>query len=285
MIHTSTQLKALVRNMSKGDSTQAQIIIRNYMMERFLERLAQSDYRSNFILKGGTLVSAMVGLDVRSTLDIDTTIRGFPLTADDVSKIVGEVASIRLEDGVEFKITRISEIMDEAEYPGIRVMMEAKLDTMRTPLKLDISTGDVITPREISYQFKLMFEDRTINILAYNLETVLAEKLETVLSRGCVNTRMRDFYDLHILQHDLSAAFIPEWLREAFAATCAKRGTKFSYEEGTLILQEIRQNKDMEKQWSRYQRKYAYATDIPWEIVMDSVTALYRTAGEKETGR
>ena len=285
MIHTSTQLKALVRNMSKGDSTQAQIIIRNYMMERFLERLAQSDYRNNFILKGGTLVSAMVGLDVRSTLDIDTTIRGFSLTVDDVSNIVGEVTSIRLEDGVEFKITRINEIMDEAEYPGIRVMMEAKLDTMRTPLKLDISTGDVITPREISYQFKLMFEDRAINILAYNLETVLAEKLETVLSRSYVNTRMRDFYDLHILQHDLSSSFVPEWLREAFVATCAKRGTKFSYKEGTLILQEIRQSKDMEKQWSSYQRKYAYAADIPWEIVMDSVTDLYRIAGEKGTGR
>lgn len=197
MIHTSTQLKALVRNMSKGNSMQAQIIIRNYMMERFLERLSQSKYRDNFILKGGTLVSAMVGLDTRSTLDIDTTIRGFSLTVDEVADIVGEIISIHLEDEVEFQITRISEIMDEAEYPGIRVMMEATLDTMKTPLKLDISTGDVITPKEISYQFKLMFEERTISVLAYNVETVFAEKLETILSRGCANTRMRDFYDLY----------------------------------------------------------------------------------------
>ncbi len=275
MIHTSTQLKALVRNMSKGNSMQAQIIIRNYMMERFLERLSQSKYRNNFILKGGTLVSAMVGLDTRSTLDIDTTIRGLSLTVDEVTDIVGEIISIRLEDEVEFQITRISEIMDEAEYPGIRVMMEATLDTMKTPLKLDISTGDVITPKEISYQFKLMFEDRTISVLAYNVETVFAEKLETILSRGYANTRMRDFYDLYILQHDVSTAFEPEHLRAAFVATCSKRGTSVSHQEGVLILQEVRESDEMKTQWRRYQKKYTYAADLDWSAVMDSVEALY----------
>lgn len=278
MIHTSTQLKALVRNMSKGNSTQAQIIIRNYMMERFLDRLSQSKYRDNFILKGGTLVSAMVGLAMRSTLDIDTTIRGFSLTVDEVADIVGEIISIRLEDEVEFQITRITEIMDEAEYPGIRVMMEATLDTMKTPLKLDISTGDVITPREISYQFKLMFEDRTISVWAYNVETILAEKLETIISRSYANTRMRDFYDLYILQHDVSTAFEPEHLREAFSATCSKRGTSVSRQEGMLILQEVRESEEMKAQWRRYQKKYAYAADLGWSAVMDSITELYETA-------
>lgn len=278
MIHTSTQLKALVRNMSKGNSTQAQIIIRNYMMERFLDRLSQSKYRDNFILKGGTLVSAMVGLAMRSTLDIDTTIRGFSLTVDEVADIVGEIISIRLEDEVEFQITRIIEIMDEAEYPGIRVMMEATLDTMKTPLKLDISTGDVITPREISYQFKLMFEDRTISVWAYNVETILAEKLETIISRSYANTRMRDFYDLYILQHDVSTAFEPEHLREAFSATCSKRGTSVSRQEGVLILQEVRESEEMKAQWRRYQKKYAYAADLGWSAVMDSITELYETA-------
>lgn len=278
MIHTSTQLKALVRNMSKGNSTQAQIIIRNYMMERFLDRLSQSKYRDNFILKGGTLVSAMVGLAMRSTLDIDTTIRGFSLTVDEVADIVGEIISIRLEDEVEFQITRITEIMDEAEYPGIRVMMEATLDTMKTPLKLDISTGDVITPREISYQFKLMFEERTISVWAYNVETILAEKLETIISRSYANTRMRDFYDLYILQHDISTAFEPEHLREAFSATCSKRGTAVSRQEGVLILQEVRESEEMKAQWRRYQKKYAYAADLGWSAVMDSITELYETA-------
>lgn len=281
MIHTSNQLKALVRNMSKGNSMQAQIIIRNYMMERFLERLSLSRYQGNFILKGGALVSAMVGLDTRSTMDIDTTMRGLSLTVDSVTDIVGEIISIPLEDGVTFQITRTSEIMDEAEYPGIRVMLEASLESMRTPLKLDISTGDVITPREISYQFKLMFEDRTIHILAYNLETVLAEKLEAVLSHGYANTRMRDFYDLYILQHDVPTAFDTASLQAAFAATCAKRGTAFTAEEGTLILQEVHRNADMQKLWRSYQKKYAYAADLDWEAVMDSVTALYIKAANQ----
>lgn len=282
MIHTSNQLKALVRNMSKGNSTQAQIIIRNYMMERFLERLSLSRYQGNFILKGGALVSAMVGLDTRSTLDIDTTVRGLSLTVDDVTDIVGEIISTPLEDGVTFQITRTSEIMDEAEYPGIRVMLEAAMESMRTPLKLDISTGDVITPREVSYQFKLMFEDRTINILAYNLETVLAEKLEAVLSHGYANTRMRDFYDLHILQHDVPASFDPVSLRAAFTATCAKRGTTFSPEEGALILQEVRRDGNMQKLWRSYQKKYSYAADLDWDTVMDSVTALYNKAATEQ---
>lgn len=275
MIHTATQLKALVRNMSKGNSMQAQIIIRNYMMERFLERLSLSQHRENFVLKGGALIAAMVGLENRSTLDIDTTIKGFPLTIDDVNDIVAEIVSVRVEDGVTFQIIRTTEIMDEAKYPGIRVMLEAGLDSMKTPLKLDISTGDVITPREISYRYKLMFEDRTIDLLAYNLETSLAEKLQSVLSRSYANTRMRDFYDIHILQSDISITLDPKDMKAAFAATCAKRGTTFSRQEGTLTLQEVRESVDMKKLWRNYQKKYPYAVDISWDTVMDSVETLY----------
>lgn len=275
MIHTATQLKALVHNISKGNSMQAQIVIRNYMMGRFLERLSLSQYRNNFILKGGTLVSAMVGLDARSTLDIDTTIKGLPLSVDEVTQVVENIISVQLEDGVTFQITRTFEIMDEAEYPGVRVMLEAGLDSMRTPLKLDISTGDVITPREISYQFKLMFENRTINVLAYNLETVLAEKLQSVLSYGCANTRMRDFYDLHILQHDAPATLDPMTMAAAFTATCTRRGTVRSYQEGTLILHEVQQSNDMKKLWQGYQRKYSYAANLDWNVVLGSVFTLY----------
>lgn len=275
MIHTPKQLKDLVRNLSKGNSMQAQILIRNYMMERFLERLSRSPYQKNFILKGGALVSAMVGVDTRSTMDIDTTLRGLPLTEDDISDILAEIVSIPLEDGITFHINRISEIMDEAEYPGIRVTMEAELGTMRTPLKLDISTGDAITPREISYEFKLMFEDRSICILAYNLETVLAEKLETVLSRGTANTRLRDYYDLYILQHDVPTAIDYEHLRCAFMATCVKRGTQFTVQEGDLILSEIRSSPDLQLLWRRYQSKYSYAAQLSWDSVMDAVHSLY----------
>ena len=219
MIKTSRQLKALVRNLTKGDSLQAQIIIRNYAMERFLERISLSKYRNNFILKGGMLVSAMVGLDTRSTMDIDTTIKNMPLSVENAKEMVEEIIAISIDDGMTFSIKSVGEIMDEAEYSGVRANLEATLETMRTPLKVDISTGDIITPREVSYTFKLMFEERTISVLAYNLETVLAEKMETVIARGVANTRLRDYYDLYILQNQYTHVINREQFKEAFLAT------------------------------------------------------------------
>lgn len=274
MIHTSRQLKALVRNLSKGNSMQAQILIRNYIMERFLERLSLSPYRGNFILKGGILVSAMVGLDTRSTMDIDATIKNLPLSVKSAESILAEIISVPIDDGVLFKMERISEIMDEAEYSGIRASMMAFIDTMRTPLKLDISTGDRITPREVEYQFKLMFEDRSIPVLAYNLETVLAEKLETVLSRGIANTRLRDFYDLYILQHDCMQSFDESTLSAAFRATCAHRNSQAAVSKGLEILHKVRESIEMQNLWTAYQQKFSYAEGISWDAVMDAVCAL-----------
>lgn len=222
MINTAKQLKDLIRNLSKKKSADAQILMRNYMMERFLERISVSQYKDKFILKGGMLVAAMVGLDARATMDIDATIKGTDVNVEAVEKIIAEIVSISLEDGVIFRIKQISEIMDEAEYPGVRVSMETTFDGVRTPLKVDISTGDVITPREIQYSFKLMLEDRTIDVWAYNLETVLAEKLETVISRNITNTRMRDFYDIHILLKLYGNTLDSKILGEALLAT-AKR--------------------------------------------------------------
>ncbi len=276
MIQTSTQLKALVRNMSKSNSTEAQTIIRNYVMERFLERLSCSPYRENFILKGGMLVSAMVGLDTRSTLDIDTTLRNLPLTVDDMHDILSEILSVSIDDGMKFQVLRITEIMDEAEYPGIRVSLDATLDTMHTPLKLDISTGDAITPREISYAFKLMFEERVIHVLAYNLETVLSEKLETILSRSTANTRLRDFYDVYILQQDAMQAIDAAQFKAAFTATCNKRGSGIVAMDGSNIINEISDSEAMQLLWKRYQKKYAYADDISWTAVMRALRNLYQ---------
>ena len=219
MIKTSRQLKALVRNLTKGDSVQAQIIMRNYVMERFLERISLSKYRNNLILKGGMLVSAMVGLDTRATMDIDTTIKNMPLSIETAKEMIEEIIAIPIDDGMTFSIKSVGEIIDEAEYSGVRANLEATLETMRTPLKIDISTGDVITPKEISYTFKLMFEERTISILAYNLETVLAEKMETVIARGVANTRLRDYYDLYILQNEYTHMINIEQFKEAFLAT------------------------------------------------------------------
>ena len=161
-------------------------------MERFLERVSLSEYKNSFVLKGGLLISSIVGLDVRSTMDIDGTIKNMPLTIESAKSMIEKIIAMPLEDNTFFTVKRIEEMMEESEYGGIRVSIDAQVDIMKTPLKIDISTGDVITPREISHQYKLMFEDRTISVWAYNLETLLAEKLETVISRGALNTRIKD---------------------------------------------------------------------------------------------
>ena len=182
MIKTARQLKDLIRNLSKKNAADAQVLMRNYMMERFLERISLSSYRDKFILKGGMLVAAMVGLDARSTMDLDATVKGANVSVEDVENMMAEIIAVPIDDGVTFQVKSISEIMDEAEYPGIRVTMtNCFLERVRTPLKIDISTGDAITPKEVRYSFKLMLEDRSIDVLAYNLETVLAEKLETII--------------------------------------------------------------------------------------------------------
>lgn len=276
MIHTSRQLKALVRNRSNGNSAQAQTIIRNYIMERFLERISLSKYRDHFILKGGMLVSALVGLENRATMDIDTTIKNLPLSVDDVTDIITEIIKVAVEDGITFSIKRVFEIMDEAEYPGVRAMLEAELDSMRTPLKIDISTGDVITPKEIEFSYQLMFEKRSISIYAYNIETVLAEKIETVISRGIANTRLRDFYDLYILQQERKSDIDYEKVKMAFAATSRKRQSEDVMLRGNYILEQVDQNEEMQKLWKNYQHKFSYADGISWDAVMRSIKELYK---------
>lgn len=280
MIKTSRQLKALVRNLTKGDSIQAQIIMRNYVMERFLERISLSKYRNNFILKGGMLVSAMVGLDTRSTMDIDTTIKNMPLSVENAREMIEEIIAIPIDDGMTFSIKSVGEIMDEAEYSGVRANLEAALETMRTPLKVDISTGDIITPREVLYTFKLMFEERTISILAYNLETVLAEKMETVITRGIANTRLRDYYDLYILQNEYIHAINMEQFKAAFLATSKKRNSVQLIADGNRILKEIENSEVMQGLWRSYQKKFSYAEDISWIMVMDSIKKLFTKVSE-----
>lgn len=270
----------MVRNQSHGDSTKAQTIIRSYMMERFLERISLSPYRENFILKGGMLVTALVGLDSRSTMDIDATMKNMPLSAEKVEEIVKEVIQVPVEDGITFHIKSISEIMEEEEYGGIRLSMEAVLDEMKIPLKLDISTGDAITPREVVFEYWIMFEKRSIPIMAYNLETVLAEKMGTVLDRGVANTRLRDFYDIFVLQKEYTEILDMENLQKAFTETCRKRGTLERIPGGREALEKIRQDIGMETLWRSYQRKYQYAKDIAWDQVMGSVRDLYRSAAE-----
>lgn len=247
MIRTSKQLKDLIRNLSKKNSADAQILMRNYMMERFLERISLSSYKDKFILKGGMLVAAMVGLDARSTMDMDATIKGANVNVEDIENIVTDIISVHLDDGVIFRIKRLSEIMEEADYPGVRVSLETEFDGVRTPLKIDFSTDDVITPREVRYSFKLMLEDRSIDVWAYNLETVLAEKLETIISRNVTNTRMRDFYDIFILLQIHGDSLDEGVLSKALSATSAKRGTSEILQETDAILDEVERDQNLKK--------------------------------------
>ena len=282
MIKTARQLKDLIRNLSKDKAADAQILMRNYMMERFLERISLSEYRDKFILKGGMLVAAMVGLDARSTMDIDATVKGATVGIEEVENMIASIISVPVDDGVEFRVKRISEIMDEAEYPGIRISMETEFDGVITPLKTDISTGDAITPREVRYSFKLMLEDRSIEIWAYNLETVLAEKLETVVSRATTNTRMRDFYDIYILDQLHGNTLNRQTLYDALLATAKKRGTERHLAEAVDVLNEVESSPVMQKLWESYRRKFSYAADLEWNIIMRAVRSLYALS-EKES--
>lgn len=272
MIHSSKQLKDLIRNLSKEVGIEAHVLIRKYMMERFLERVSSSKYNGSFILKGGMLVAAFVGVEARATMDIDTTIKGIPVTIVDMERTITEISNIDLDDNVKFRIKKVSEIMDEAEYSGIRFSMDAVLDGAVIPLKIDISTGDVITPREIAYSYKLMFEDRTIPIMTYPIETVLAEKLETVISRSITNTRMRDFYDIHILLK--SQNINADILALALERTAKKRGNFSLLENVESVLKIVKSDEDMKRLWNIYQKKFKYAGEYTWDEVIHSVREL-----------
>lgn len=272
MIHSSKQLKDLIRNLSKEVGIEAHVLIRKYMMERFLERVSSSKYNGSFILKGGMLVAAFVGVEARATMDIDTTIKGIPVTMVDMERTITEISNIDLDDNVKFRIKKVSEIMDEAEYSGIRFSMDAVLDGAVIPLKIDISTGDVITPREIAYSYKLMFEDRTIPIMTYPIETVLAEKLETVISRSITNTRMRDFYDIHILLK--SQNINVDILALALERTAKKRGNFSLLENAESVLKIVKSDEDMKRLWNIYQKKFKYAGEYTWDEVIHSVREL-----------
>ncbi len=279
MIHTSRQLKDLIRNLSRSTGIEAHVLIRRYMMERLLERISLSPYKDSFILKGGMLVSSLVGVDTRATMDIDTTVKGLPVTASGMERIIAEIIAVPLEDGVQFRIKNVSDIMEETEYGGVRVSLESLLDNSVTPLKLDISAGDAITPREIRYPYKLMFEDRSIPLMAYPLETVLAEKMETILSRSSLNSRMRDFYDVQVLLEAFSHEINRETLKKAITATAEKRGSFRLLRDAESILPALEKSADLRLLWEAYQKKNKYAEPYLWEDIMQSVHLLLAEAG------
>ena len=271
---TPEQIKGRIKSVAKQNNADARTLMRIYMMERFLERLAQSEYRDNFIIKGGILVTAMIGVAHRSTMDIDTSMKNLNLSAEDALRVVNQVKDIDLDDGDSFEVKDVSNIMDEMEYPGIRVTMNANVGRLITPLKIDISTGDVITPRAIEFNYDLLLEDRSISLWSYNLETILAEKLQTVLARGILNTRMRDFYDIRMLLDTYEDKVNKAVLKDAFAATCKKRGTDHLQEQAEEIIKIIEADEQLRVLWRAYQKKYSYAAEIDYASVISGVRKL-----------
>lgn len=271
---TPEQIKGRIKSVAKQNNADARTLMRIYMMERFLERLAQSEYRDNFIIKGGILVTAMIGVAHRSTMDIDTSMKNLNLSAEDALRVVNQVKDIDLDDGVSFEVKDVSNIMDEMVYPGIRVTMNANVGRLITPLKIDISTGDVITPRAIEFNYDLLLEDRSISLWSYNLETILAEKLQTVLARGILNTRMRDFYDIRMLLDTYEDKVNKAVLKDAFAATCKKRGMDHLQEQAEEIIKIIEANEQLQVLWRAYEKKYSYAADIDYASVISGVRKL-----------
>lgn len=268
------QLKAIIKNIAQEKHVSAQLVMQNFMLERLLERISVSKYHWNFILKGGFLIAAMVGLDTRATMDMDATIKGFPVNEQTVRKMFEEICKIELHDNVAFCFRSIGEIREGDEYTGYRVSLSANYPPMAVPLKLDITTGDKITPKEIEYHFKLLLEDRSISVLAYNLETIMAEKLETILSRGDQNTRPRDYYDIYILTKLQYSNIELNSLKEAMIATADKRGSKAVVRDYCKIMDTVRNSAIMQKQWNNYQKDFEYATDIAFVDVCDTVVKL-----------
>ena len=271
---TVEQVKGRIRSLASKDNADARVLLRMYMMERFLERVSHSKYADKFIIKGGILVTSMVGVALRSTMDIDTSIRNQNLSEEDALKMVEDISKIDLHDGVTFIVKEASCIMDDMEYPGIRLAMNASLESMVVPMKIDISTGDIITPSAIQYSYKLMLEDRSIEVMAYNLETILAEKLQTVLSRGILNTRMRDYYDIHVLLSVYQDKIDQNIMKEAFHETCRKRDTVELKENGKEILDTLRNDDNLKKLWNSYQKKYEYARDCNFDEVVNDIESL-----------
>ena len=272
MINTSRQLKDKIKNISGGNSLKAQTLIRKYVMERFLARVAKSKYQNNFILKGGMLISAIVGEDARSTMDIDTTVQSLPLTDEDIQKIINEIASIDLGDNLTFTLSKTETIRDDFDYPGVRVTLKVIFEKLKETVNIDISTGDEITPSAVQFTYPMMFEQEKIRIWSYNLETLLAEKLQTVLARSVANTRMRDFYDIYILWNLENDSIDRMLLRDAYKATAHSRKTEKEIDKADEIMEQIALNKYMETLWNNYKSSNSYVGDISWDEVLGTVT-------------
>ena len=257
-----TDIKRLAKEIENKYNLNYYEILQRYMFERVLERISVSRYQDNFILKGGLLLSAMFGIGNRMTKDMDATITGIDVSKNKMLKVLNEILSINLKDGVKFDVVDITDIREDDEYGGNKYHIVGKLQSLKVNLEIDISTGDKVTPRELKYKYPLIFEDRTIMISSYNIETILAEKIETVLRRGVFNSRMKDFYDIYYFLTKLRKEIDINILKEAVNHTFTKRNSFEYLNDYEQIIDSIIGNERLEKLWNIYSNKYKYANGI-----------------------
>ena len=272
MKRNAMSLKAIINNIAKENKISAQSVLQTYMLERFLERISISKYKDNFILKGGMLISAMLGIDSRTTMDMDTTIKGFKLTEENISNIINEICNIKIDDEVTFEVQKIELIREDDDYGGYRITFKANyMESMPVIMKIDITTGDKITYKEIKYSFDLMLEDRKIQIWSYNLETVIAEKFESIIKRGVLGTRIRDYYDVYMLLNTQAKNMNLNTLKDAIYFTAEHRNTINIIKDWSKIIEQLNNSDIMKKQWERYQKDNFYAKEIKYEDLIESL--------------
>ena len=273
---TPMHLKAFIKKKAAEKHISAQLVMQNYMLERLLERIARSKYNRHFIIKGGFLISTIVGLDTRATMDLDTTVKNLSLTHEAMHSIFSEICSIEIDDDVQFEISGITDIRETDDYPGLRVSLKASYPPISVPLTVDVTTGDAITPNEIMVSFSTMFDEGTIDVFAYSLETILAEKIETVLSRSIANTRPRDFYDIHILYHLRKDELDMAILHQALLHTTEKRNSQHILNNYSEIIHMIRNSNQLREHWEKYRKEFEYARDISFDDTCDSLEAIMK---------
>ncbi|WP_044975608.1 nucleotidyl transferase AbiEii/AbiGii toxin family protein [Ruminococcus sp. HUN007] len=271
-MNKAMSLKARIRNIAKEKRIPAQVILQNYMFEKLLFRLSNSSYKDKFVIKGGMLVAALVGLDNRATMDLDTTLKGLPLEPEKIRVALTEICSVNTDDEIIFEINSINPIRDDDIYGGYRVSLNARYDTILVPMSIDVTTGDVITPHAVKYDFSEIFGDETYSLWAYNVETIMAEKIETILRRSVFNTRPRDFYDAYILA--TTKTYDKETFRDALNATAEHRGTTEQISDIDGIILNISESRELKVMWDKYRKEFSYSENISFEDIVNTINEI-----------
>ncbi len=271
MIKTPEQLKGAIRNLAKKKGIHAQEVLQIFMFERIIERLSASPYKDRFILKGGLLISAILGVAERTTMDMDTTVKGLPMDEQNIRKAISEILNQPVDDGIEFQLLDLTPIREDDEYENFRASIQAAYGKMKIPMKIDITTGDEITPKEIQFSYPFLFDDRRVMVKAYTQETILAEKYETIIRRNVGNTRARDFYDLHLLYRLYRENADWNLLKQAVLATAKKRDSLSVLQDTKRILLALEESTALQDLWKRYQTQNLYAREITYPAIMESV--------------